>query len=85
MTSISKNKYIDKLDDMVDKYNNTKHSTIKMKHVDLKSNEVPKFEIYNIVRIPKYKNIFAKAYVLNWSEDFLLQNTKYCSVDLCYK
>ena len=50
-----------------------------------KSNEVPKFEIDNIVRIPKYKNIFAKAYVLNWSEDFLLQNTKYCSVDLCYK
>ena len=78
MTSISKNKYIDKLDD-------TKHSTIKMKHVDLKSNEVPKFEIDNIVRIPKYKTIFAKAYVLNWSEDFLLQNTKYCSVDLCYK
>ena len=78
MTSISKNKYIDKLDD-------TKHSTIKMKHVDLKSNEVSKFEIDNIVRIPKYKNIFAKAYVLNWSEDFLLQNTKYCSVDLCYK
>ena len=37
MTSISKNVYIDKLDDIVNKYNNTYHSTIKMKHVDLKS------------------------------------------------
>ena len=37
MTSISKNIYIDKLDDIVNKYNNTYHSTIKMKpvHVNL--------------------------------------------------
>ena len=38
MTSISKNVYIDKLDDIVDKYNNTYHSTIKMKPVDVKPN-----------------------------------------------
>ena len=38
MTSISKNVYIDKLDDIVNKYNNTYHSTIKMKPVDVKSN-----------------------------------------------
>ena len=31
MTSISQNVYIDKLDDIVNKYNNTYHSTIKMK------------------------------------------------------
>ena len=37
MTSISKNIYIDKLDDIVDKYNNTYHSTIKMKPVNVKS------------------------------------------------
>ena len=36
MTSVSKNVYIDKLDDVVSKYNNT-YSTIKMKSVDLKS------------------------------------------------
>ena len=36
MTSISKNVYIDKLDDIVNKYNNTYHSTIKMKPVDVK-------------------------------------------------
>ena len=40
MTSISKNVYIDKLGDIVNKYNNTYHSTIKMKPVDLKSNNI---------------------------------------------
>ena len=38
MTSVSKNIYIDKLDDIVNKYNNTYHSTIKLKPVDVKSN-----------------------------------------------
>ena len=38
MTSISKNVYIDKLDDIVNRYNNTYHSTIRMKPVDVKSN-----------------------------------------------
>ena len=37
MTSVSKNVYNDKLDDTVNKYNNTYHSTIKMKPADLKS------------------------------------------------
>ena len=80
MTSISKNVYIDKLDDIVNKYNNTYHSTIKMKPVDVKSNTYidsskeinnkdPKFKIGDIVRISKYKNIFAKGYVSNWSEE----------------
>ena len=38
MTSISKNVYIDKLDDIVDEYNNTYHATIKMKPIDVKDN-----------------------------------------------
>ena len=38
MTSISKNVYIDKLDDIVHKYNNKKHRTIKMKPTDVKDN-----------------------------------------------
>ena len=38
MTSISKNVYIDKLDDIVDEYNNTYHRTIKMKPIDVKDN-----------------------------------------------
>ena len=76
MTSISKNVYIDKLDDIVNKYNNTYHSIIIMKPVDVKWNtcinsskeindEDPKFKIFDILRISKYKNIFAKSYVPN--------------------
>ena len=38
MTSISKNVYIDKLNDIVDEYNNTYHTTIKMKPIDVKDN-----------------------------------------------
>ena len=35
MTSVSKTVYIDDLDDIVNKYNNTYHRTIKMKLVDV--------------------------------------------------
>ena len=38
MTAISKNVYFDMLDDIVNKYNNTVHRTIKMKPVDVKDN-----------------------------------------------
>ena len=68
--------YIDKLDDIVNKYKNTYHSTIKMKPVDVKSNSSkkinnkdPEFRIGDIVRISKYKNIFAKSNTPNWSEE----------------
>ena len=49
MISVSKNVYIDKLDDIVHKYNNTYHSTFKMKSVDVKSNTYiePNKEIIN--------------------------------------
>ena len=40
MTSISKNVYIDKLDDIVRKYNNTYHTSIEMKPVDVKDNNI---------------------------------------------
>ena len=83
MPSISKNVYIDKLNDIVNKYSNTYHSTIEMKPVDVKSNTYvnsskeindkdPKFKISEIVRISKYKNILAKGYVPNWSEELLV-------------
>ena len=38
LTSISKNVHIDKLDDIVKKYNTTYHKWIKMKPVDVKDN-----------------------------------------------
>ena len=77
MPSISKNFYIDKLDDIVNKYNNTYHKKIKIKPVDVKSSSYidsikksndknPKFKIGNVVRISKYKKFFAKGFVQNW-------------------
>ena len=38
MTSASKNVYIDKLDDIVNEYNNTYHRIIKMKPTEVKDN-----------------------------------------------
>ena len=82
MTSISKNVYIDKLDDIVNKHNNIYYSAIKMKPAHVKSNtyinsskeindEDPKSNISDNVRISKYKNIFAKGYISNWCENVI--------------
>ena len=88
MTLIWKNVNIDKLDDIVNKYNITYHRTIKMKPNDVKSrtyidsskeidNKDPKFKTVDIIRISKYKNIFAKGYVPNWFEEvFLIKKVK---------
>ena len=85
MTPISKNVYIDKLDDIVNEYNNTYHRTIKMKPVDVKdntyidfekevNNKDPKFKVHHYVRISKYKNIFVKGYTPNWSEEVFVSS-----------
>ena len=80
MTAIQTNIYFGVLDDVVDKYNNTVHRTTKMKPVDItedyyaKSNEDfnkkdLKLNVGYHFRILKYKNIFAKGYPPNWSEE----------------
>ena len=51
MTSISKNACIDKLDDIVNKYNNTYNSTIKMKPIDVKNNTYIGFDKKAIIKI----------------------------------
>ena len=88
MTSISKNVYIVKLDDIVDEYNNAYHTTIKMKPIDVKDNTYintdkrinhkdPRFKVGDRVRISKCKNIFAKGYTPNWSEEaFVIKKVK---------
>ena len=80
--------YINKLNDIVDEYNNTYHTTIKMKPIDVKDNTYintdketndknPKFKVGDRVRISKYKNIFAKDYTPNWSEEvFVIKKVK---------
>ena len=41
------------------------------------TNKDPKFKICDILRISKYKNIFAKAYNPNWSEEvFVIKKVK---------
>ena len=88
MIAISRNVYIDKLDDIVNEYNNTYHRTIKMKPVDVKDNKYidfkkevndkdRKFKVDDYVRISKYKNIFAKGYTPNWFEEiFVIKKVK---------
>ena len=83
MTAISKNVYFNVLDDIVNKYNSTVHRTIKMKPIDVTSDSYaeysedsnkrnPKFKVGDHVRISKYKSIFAKGYVPNWSEEIFI-------------
>ena len=88
MTSVSKNVNIDKLYNIINEYNNTYHRAIKMKPIDVKDNTYidfgkeandndPKFKVGDHVRISKYKNIFAKGYTPNWSEEvFVIKEIK---------
>ena len=84
MAATGKNVYCDVLDDAINKYNNTKHSTIKMKPIDVgddnnkrvyivKHNEKDsRFKVGGRVRISRYKNIFAKGYTPNCSKEIFI-------------
>ena len=82
MTATGKNVYYDVLDDVVNKYNNTKHSTIKRKPIDVEDNKRvyidehnekdSRFKVGDRVRISKFKNIFAKEYTPNWSKEIFI-------------
>ena len=84
MTAANKNVYYDVLDDIVNKYNNTKHSTIKMEPIDVKNNKrvyidehnekSARFNVGDRVRISKFKNIFAKRYTPNWNTEIFIIN-----------
>ena len=70
MTSISKNVYIDKLDDAVHKYNNTYHITIRMKPIDVRSNSYidssKEINVYDSnIKTSQHKHILAKGYTTN--------------------
>ena len=88
MAAVSKKVYFDVLDDFVNKYNNTVHISIKKKPVDVTSDSYaecnedsiekdPKFKVGDHVRTSKYKNVFAKGYTQNWSEEvFVISKIK---------
>ena len=69
--------------DVVDQNNNAVHRTIKMKPIDVTSDSYaeynadyhkkePKSKVDAHVRISRYKNIFAKGYNQNWSEEVFI-------------
>ena len=82
MTATGKNVYYNVLGDVVNKYNNAKHSTIKMKPIEVKNNKRvyidehnekdSKFKVGDRSRISRYKNIFAKGYDPNWSSEIFI-------------
>ena len=83
ITATGKKVYYDVLDDVVNKYNNTKHSTVKMKPIDVGDNNKrvyidehnekdSRFKVGDRVRISKFKNIFAKGYAPNWSSEIFI-------------
>ena len=84
MTAINKDVYYDVLDDIVNKYNNTKHNTIKMKpkdvgddnkvYIDEHNKKSARFNVNDRVRISKFKTIFAKGYTPNWSKEIFVIN-----------
>ena len=55
MIPVLKNVYIDILDEIANKYNNTYHSTIKVKPVDVKSSTYTDFGIEDNEKYPKLK------------------------------
>ena len=85
MIAISKNVYFDLLDDIVNKYDDTVHKTIKMKPIGVTGDSYteynedfnkkdPKFKFGGHVRISKYKNIFAKGYTPDWPEEIFVNS-----------
>ena len=88
MAAVSKNVYIDNLDDIINEYKNTFHRTIKMKPIEVKGNtyidfikEVNDkdfiFRVGDHIRISKCRNIFAKRYTTNLSvEIFVFKKVK---------
>ena len=95
MTATGKNVYYDVLDDIVNKYNNTKHSTIKMKpknvkndnkrvYIDEHNKKDSRFNVGDRVRTSKFKNIFAKGCTPNCSREIFIVNTTNDTVPYAY-
>ena len=94
MTATGKNVYYDVLNDVV----NTKHSTIKVKpidvgdnnkrmHIDEHNEKDSKFKVGDRVRIIKFKNIFAEEYTPNWSSKIFIVDKimKQCHIRIISK
>ena len=97
MTSVSKNVHIDKLDNLINKNNNTYHRATKTKPINVKSStyiyvnkynkkKSPKFKVFHHVRISKYKNIFCKRlFQIGLKKILELKKLKKLCLDICYQ
>ena len=95
MTVVSQNVYFHVSDDIVNKYNNTVHRSIKIKPIDVTSDSYaeynedcnekgPRVKVGDRVKISKYKNVFAKRYTQNWSEEVFVVSKIKNTVPLAY-
>ena len=96
MVSVSKNVYIDKLDEIDNEYNNTYHSTIKMKPVDARSNTYinsskeindknPKCKVGCNVEYQNIRMFLQNVTLQIGQKKFLsLKSEQNCSLDICY-
>ena len=95
MTVVSQNVYFHVSDDIVNKYNNTVHRSIKIKPIDVTSDSYaeynedsnekgPRFKVGDRVKISKYKSVFAKGYTQNWSEEVFVVSKIKNTVSLTY-
>ena len=90
MTAIGKNVYYDVLDDVGNKYNNTKMKPIdvgnnKRVYIDKHNEKRSRFKVGDRVRISKFKNIFAKGYTPNWSSEIFIVDKVNDAVPYTYK
>ena len=100
MTPLSKDVYADKMKDIVDKYNDTYHRTIKTKPIDVNSNTYieyyvennkkdPQFKVRGHVRISTFENIVARDHNSNWPDKgFVIKkvkNARYIILDIYNK
>ena len=89
ITSLSKKVYIDKLDNIIDKYNDTYNRTIKLKPTDINTRTYIDYDVENNDNDSKFKvgddvrkwqnikNNFVKSYTPNWSKEvFMIENVK---------
>ena len=78
MTSVSKSVYIDKLDDIVNQYNNTYHRTIKMKTFNVEDDTLLIFRKKLMTKIQNLKLVIMSEFIN--TKIFLLKNT--CQIGL---
>ena len=83
MATVGKNVYFDVLDDIVDKYNNTWHSSIKMKPKDVTDDSFAEYSEESNKKESKEMCFLRVIHQIGVTKSLLLKNKEYCPLDLC--